>query len=135
VVLSNNDGCIVARSAEAKALGLKMGEPYFKVRELLERHKVAVFSSNYALYGAPRPGVGFFDHSGWAELLVLDGTGAPPMEYQTIIIENSRIKSIGQASEISLSGVAQTAGLSRAAYCDARKEFIRCAAGGLLRGR
>jgi DNA polymerase V len=51
VVLSNNDGCIVARSAEAKALGLKMGEPYFKVRELLERHKVAVFSSNYTLYG------------------------------------------------------------------------------------
>lgn len=51
VVLSNNDGCIVARSAEAKALGLKMGDPYFKVKELLERHKVAVFSSNYALYG------------------------------------------------------------------------------------
>ena len=51
VVLSNNDGCIVARSAEAKALGLKMGEPYFKVREVLERHKVAVFSSNYTLYG------------------------------------------------------------------------------------
>jgi DNA polymerase V len=51
VVLSNNDGCIVARSQEAKALGLKIGEPYFKVRELLDRHKVAVFSSNYALYG------------------------------------------------------------------------------------
>ena len=51
VVLSNNDGCIVARSAEAKALGLKMGEPYFKVKELFDRHKVAVFSSNYALYG------------------------------------------------------------------------------------
>lgn len=51
VVLSNNDGCIVARSQEAKALGLKMGEPYFNVKELLDRHKVAVFSSNYALYG------------------------------------------------------------------------------------
>jgi DNA polymerase V len=51
VVVLSNDGCIVARSAEAKALGLQMGEPYFKVRELLERHKVAVFSSNYALYG------------------------------------------------------------------------------------
>jgi DNA polymerase V len=50
-VLSNNDGCIVARSAEAKALGLKMGDPYFKVKDLLDRHKVAVFSSNYALYG------------------------------------------------------------------------------------
>jgi len=51
VVLSNNDGCIVARSAEAKALGIGMAEPEFKVRDLLKRHNVAVFSSNYALYG------------------------------------------------------------------------------------
>ncbi len=50
VVLSNNDGCIVARSKEAKALGLKMGEPYFKVKNFLEQQNVAVFSSNYALY-------------------------------------------------------------------------------------
>jgi DNA polymerase V len=51
VVLSNNDGCIVSRSAEAKALGLKMGEPLFQVRPLIEQHQVKVFSSNYALYG------------------------------------------------------------------------------------
>lgn len=51
VVLSNSDGAIVARTAEAKALGLKMGEPYFKVRRFLEQHNVAVFSSNYSLYG------------------------------------------------------------------------------------
>jgi DNA polymerase V len=51
VVLSNNDGCVIARSNEAKALGLKMGDPYFKVKPLLERHGVAVFSSNYTLYG------------------------------------------------------------------------------------
>jgi DNA polymerase V len=51
VVLSNNDGCIVSRSQEAKALGIKMGEPYFKVKPLLEQHGVRVFSSNYALYG------------------------------------------------------------------------------------
>lgn len=51
VVLSNNDGCIIARSNEAKAIGFKMGDPYFKVRELIEQHGVAVFSSNYALYG------------------------------------------------------------------------------------
>lgn len=51
VVLSNSDGCIVARSNEAKALGLKMGDPYFKVRSFLERNGVAVFSSNYTLYG------------------------------------------------------------------------------------
>ena len=51
VVLSNNDGCIVARSRKQKPSALKMGEPYFKVKELLDRHKVAVFSSNYTLYG------------------------------------------------------------------------------------
>jgi len=51
VVLSNNDGCIIARSNEAKTLGIQMGAPVFKCRELLRRHKVAVFSSNYPLYG------------------------------------------------------------------------------------
>ena len=51
VVLSNNDGCIIARSNEAKAIGFKMGDPYFKTRPLIERHQVAVFSSNYTLYG------------------------------------------------------------------------------------
>jgi DNA polymerase V len=50
VVLSNNDGCIVARSAEAKALGIKMAVPAYQVKPLLEREQVAVFSSNYALY-------------------------------------------------------------------------------------
>jgi len=49
-VLSNNDGCIVARSAEAKALGIKMGIPVFKVRHLIEQHQVQLFSSNYSLY-------------------------------------------------------------------------------------
>ena len=51
VVLSNNDGCIVARSKEAKALGIRMGEPEFTVRGYLKQHGVTVFSSNYALYG------------------------------------------------------------------------------------
>lgn len=51
VVLSNNDGCVIARSNEAKAIGIPMGAPAFKHRELFERHGVAVFSSNFALYG------------------------------------------------------------------------------------
>jgi len=50
VVLSNNDGCVIARSAEAKKVGIKMGAPYFKMRDELTRHAVQVFSSNYALY-------------------------------------------------------------------------------------
>jgi DNA polymerase V len=51
VVLSNNDGCIIARSNEAKALGIKMGIPYFKVRGLIVRNGIVVKSSNYPLYG------------------------------------------------------------------------------------
>ncbi|MBB5319480.1 Y-family DNA polymerase [Tunturibacter empetritectus] len=51
IVLSNNDGCAVARSNEAKALGIKMGDPEFKLRALIQREKIQVFSSNYALYG------------------------------------------------------------------------------------
>lgn len=50
VVLSNNDGCVIARSQEAKAIGIKMGVPYFQVRELVDKHGIVVFSSNYALY-------------------------------------------------------------------------------------
>ena len=52
VVLSNNDGCVIARSEESKALGIKMGTPLYQVRELLEKNRVAVFSSNYTLYGS-----------------------------------------------------------------------------------
>lgn len=51
VVLSNNDGCVVSRSPEAKAMGLKMAEPYFKIREQFEAQGGIAFSSNYALYG------------------------------------------------------------------------------------
>lgn len=50
VVLSNNDGCVIARSAEAKELDIKMGVPYFQLKDIMRRHKVQVFSSNYALY-------------------------------------------------------------------------------------
>ena len=51
VVLSNNDGCIISRSDEAKAIGIPMGAPLFKIKDLIKEHNVAVFSSNYALYG------------------------------------------------------------------------------------
>lgn len=50
VVLSNNDGCVIARSAEAKALGFKMGDPWFKVKDQTRSRDVVVFSSNYTLY-------------------------------------------------------------------------------------
>ena len=51
VVLSNNDGCVVARSNEAKAMGIKAGTPYYQLAQLFPNQKIAVFSSNYELYG------------------------------------------------------------------------------------
>jgi DNA polymerase V len=50
VVLSNNDGCVVARSAEVKALGIPMGVPWFKIQQEARRYDIVAFSSNYALY-------------------------------------------------------------------------------------
>ena len=50
VVLSNNDGCVIARSPEAKLLGIKMGVPYFQVKDFCIKNNITVFSSNYALY-------------------------------------------------------------------------------------
>ena len=50
IVLSNNDGCVIARSPEAKALGIRMGQPWFQVRQMRLEKKIHVFSSNYALY-------------------------------------------------------------------------------------
>ena len=51
VVLSSNDGCVIARSNEAKALGIGMGEPFFKIKNMMEHYQLHVFSSNFALYG------------------------------------------------------------------------------------
>lgn len=50
IVLSNNDGCVVARSNEVKKLGVKMGQPVFEIRDLIEQHNIVLFSSNYSLY-------------------------------------------------------------------------------------
>ena len=50
VVLSNNDGCVISRSNEAKALGIKMGAPWFKCQEIARKHDIEGLSSNYALY-------------------------------------------------------------------------------------
>jgi DNA polymerase V len=51
IVLSSNDACVIARSNEAKALGIKMGEPFFRIKDLVKKHAVYVFSANFALYG------------------------------------------------------------------------------------
>ena len=51
IVLSNNDGCVIARSNESKALGIKMGEPAFKLKNLIDKYNINIFSTNFALYG------------------------------------------------------------------------------------
>ena len=51
IVLSSNDGCVISRSTEAKALGIKMGEPYFKVKKIIKKNNVKTFSTNFSLYG------------------------------------------------------------------------------------
>src|SRR6185312_8340884 len=65
VVLSNNDGCIISRSDEAKLLGVEMAGPYFKAKPLIEKHNVATFSSNYNLYGHEQAGNGHIENAGW----------------------------------------------------------------------
>ena len=51
VVLSNNDGCVISRSSEAKTIGIKMGSPLFKLKEIIKDHGVIAYSSNFPLYG------------------------------------------------------------------------------------
>ena len=97
IVLSNNDGCAVARSNEAKALGIQMGAPLFKIRDIVEKNGVAVFSSNFALYGdmshrvqevlrgfAPSIEVYSIDES------FLDLRGMPVVDYDAYAKEISR---------------------------------------------
>jgi DNA polymerase V len=127
VVLSNNDGCIISRSAEAKALDIPMGEPEFKCRHLLTRHNVAVFSSNYALYGdmsarvmaaagalVPRMEVYSIDEA----FLDLSGLPEPPEEAARAV----RL-AVKRATGIEVSvGIAPTKTLAKAANRLAKKD-------------
>jgi DNA polymerase V len=70
VVLSNNDGCVIARSNEAKDLGIKMGEPYFQIKALSKQHDISIFSSNYTLYGDLSHRVMSVIESAWPEVEV-----------------------------------------------------------------
>ena len=51
IILSNNDGCVISRSNEAKKIGIKMGQPFYQLRDIVDRYKVAVYSTNFVLYG------------------------------------------------------------------------------------
>ena len=67
VVLSNNDGCVIARSNEAKALGIKMGQPFFEIKRMCIANNVKIFSSNYTLYGDMSQRVMSILESSWPE--------------------------------------------------------------------
>ncbi len=127
VVLSNNDGCVVARSNESKAMGIKMGTPFFKVRYLVEQGKLVVRSSNYTLYGdlssrvmsilagsAPRLEVYSIDEA------YMDMDGVPPERLPAICSE--LVTRIRRWTGIPVSiGVAHTKTLAKVANHFAKK--------------
>ncbi len=130
VVLSNNDGCVIARSEEAKQLGIRMGVPAFEIEPLLTAHGVAVFSSNYALYGdfssrvmttlgalAPSMEVYSIDEA------FLDLTGIAPEEAMALAhrIRRTLLKNTGIPVSI---GLAPTKTLAKIANHFAKKNNI-----------
>jgi DNA polymerase V len=131
VVLSNNDGCIVSRSAEAKALGIKMAVPYFEVKDLLQKNNVHVFSSNYILYGDFSGRVmnalaEFVDREDDLEVYSIDEAFlnlAPLMEYKEPVEYCKNIKEkVEQWTGIPVSiGIAPTKTLSKLANDIAKK--------------
>ncbi len=128
VVLSNNDGCVIARSEESKTLGIKMGEPFYQVKELLEQNDVAVFSSNYNLYGdmsrrvmsllskySPKVDVYSIDEA------FLDLTGMGTSELLTEYCKKM-VRHIGKGTGIPISlGIAPTKTLAKMASKFAKK--------------
>ncbi len=125
IVLSNNDGCAIARTNEAKALGIKMGAPYFKIKNLCQKHDVAIFSSNFSLYTnvservmstlaqlAPQIQVYSVDEA------FLDLTGIANLDAYGREIKNTILKNIGIPVGV---GIAPTKVLSKVANHLAKK--------------
>ncbi len=129
VVLSNNDGCVIARSDEAKTLGIGMGAPYFQIKALCNEHKVHIFSSNYVLYGDLSNRVMQIIEDAWPHLeqysideAFLDLTSMPSTLQNDFCkaLQKSILKSTGIPTSI---GMGQTKTLAKAANHLAKKEF------------
>ncbi len=121
VVLSNNDGCIVARSAEAKKLGIKMGTPFFKVKDIIQKNGIVYFSSNYALYADMSRRVmqtlreftsGIEVYSIDEAFVTLDGISSRSLTEYCSHIRNEVLKNTGIPVSI---GIAETKTLSKIA--------------------
>jgi DNA polymerase V len=126
VVLSNNDGCVVARSNEAKALGIPMGAPAFALQALFARERVHVFSSNYALYGdlSARVMATVSRYSPQVEVYSIDEIFADLQGFGDLRAHAQKIRqAVGQQVGIPVSvGVAPTKTLAKAANRYAKKE-------------
>lgn len=129
VVLSNNDGCIIARSNEAKALGVPMGGPFFAIKALCKQHKIHVFSSNYTLYGDMSHRVMSVIEESWPLVEIysideafLDLSTLPPSEYDTFCLALQ--KKITRYTGIPVSiGIGPTKTLAKLANHVAKKEL------------
>lgn len=128
VILSNNDGCIISRSNEAKALGIPMGAPYFKYKGLIEKSKTAVFSSNFSLYGdmsarvmsfLPYFSPDFEVYSIDEAFLTLDLAQLPSPTLYAKAIQHTLLKSTGLPVSI---GLAPTKTLAKVANYIAKKK-------------
>ena len=128
IVLSSNDGCVISRSAEAKILGIKMGEPYFKVKKIVKENDVKTFSTNFSLYGdisrrvmktlnqfSPQMEIYSIDEA-FLDLSSIKDENLPEHGYQ---IRKTILKWTGIPTSI---GIAKTKTLSKAANYIAKKE-------------
>ncbi len=127
IVLSNNDGCIIARSNEAKALGITMGEPYFKVKSFCNQHRVQVFSSNYAFYGDMSYRVMWIIEDSWTNVEIysideafLDLSSLPAAQHNDFChnLQKRILKETGIPTSI---GIGQTKTLAKLANNIAKK--------------
>lgn len=129
IVLSNNDGCVIARSNEAKALGIAMGEPYFKIKALEKKHGIHVFSSNYTLYGDLSHRVMSWIEASWPEVEIysideafLNLSSMPKSMHDAFCIDLQ--KSILKATGIPTSiGIGPTKTLAKIANHLCKKKF------------
>lgn len=127
IVLSNNDGCVIARSNEAKALGIKMGEPYFKVKQCCQKNRVNVFSSNYTLYGDLSHRVMTLIQEAWPAVEIysideafLDLSTLPTTQHEAFCTDLQRyiLKCTGIPTSV---GIGQTKTLAKLANAVAKK--------------
>lgn len=129
VVLSNNDGCIVARSQEAKDIGLPMGAPVFKYRDMIKNNNVAMLSSNFTLYGdiSKRVMSCLFDHTPYVEIYSIDEAfmGFEQVHAEHIIETTGKIRAqIQQWVGLPVSiGIAPTKTLAKIANHIAKKQY------------